>query len=169
MHVIMLPLFPLMAVGPWLLTSRVNKPLGWAVALLGYTFACGYTGLDVLAGIGAGTLQEHYGGGGANFLFDKGGQLADVAVYAYLAAAAITGIACITRAGLWAVPGSALVVGGALSFRDSHVYWPRGVFTLLTLAVGWALLLWALDAASHPTVAPADAVESTDAGNANEH
>ncbi len=38
------------------------------------------------------------------------------------------------------MPGAALVVAAAVSFLNSHIYWPRGVVTMVCLGVGWAFL-----------------------------
>ncbi|MFI6781091.1 hypothetical protein [Micromonospora sp. NPDC050276] len=54
LHVWLLPVFPLLALGPWL-TVRVaagGRALLVAVAVLGYAYAVCYTALDVLAGVG---------------------------------------------------------------------------------------------------------------------
>ena len=42
-----------------------------------------------------------------------------------------------------------MLIVAAVSFLDSHIFWPRGVFTMLGIAVGMALLA-AVDVASGP-------------------
>ena len=54
LHVVFLPLLPLLALGPWVIARSVDRKLGYLAAVLGYVYACFYTALDVLAGIGAG-------------------------------------------------------------------------------------------------------------------
>jgi uncharacterized membrane protein YczE len=146
MHIWLLGVFPLLALSPWLLLRPESAPLRWAAALLGYVYAAGYTGLDVLAGIGAGAVEERTGDhDSTDALFHYAGDLATVGVYAFLAATALAVVVLVRRAGLAAGPGGVLVVGAAYSFIDSHILWPRGVVTMLALAVGWTALLWAAD------------------------
>lgn len=142
LHIILLPIFPLLALAPWLVARRENRVVGWLVALLGYVFAAGYTALDVLAGIGAGALQADNGGMGKTVLYAEGNDLADYGVWAYLLAGVLASAVAIRRTGLVAVPGSLLVVVGAYLFLDSHIYWPTGGIAMLLLAAGWMYLLW---------------------------
>ncbi len=141
LHLVLLPLFPLLGLGPWLLVRREVQPVRAVVALLGFLYAVYYTSVDVLAGIGAGALQIGGHRPEASILFSNGNQLASYGVWAYLAAVVIAAGAAVVRAGAPAVPGAILVLAGAISFLNSHIYWPRGVLTMLVLAAGWALLL----------------------------
>jgi hypothetical protein len=100
--------------------------------------------LDVLAGIGAGGVKAGTGDEEAiRTLFHLGNALATVGVYAYLAATLVAAAGVLPRARLPALPGALLVVGGAISFLDSHIYWPRGVLTMIFIGLGWAALIWA--------------------------
>jgi hypothetical protein len=38
------------------------------------------------------------------------------------------------------VPGAVLLLAASVSFLDSHLFWPRGVFTMLAVDVGMFLL-----------------------------
>src|SRR3954467_14818440 len=58
LHVVLLPIFPLLALGPWTIVRGEHLALRWMVGLLGYTYAVCYTALDVLAGIAAGALKS---------------------------------------------------------------------------------------------------------------
>lgn len=145
LHVVLLPVFPLLAVGPWLLGRRHGRVLGWATGLLGYTYATFYSALDVLAGIGAGALQERHLGG-TFALFAQADALARIGTWAYLAATALTAAASChanrrsARALIRTLTGTVLVVVGAWTFRTSHVFWPQGVLAMLALTAGWAIL-----------------------------
>jgi hypothetical protein len=141
LHLVLLPVFPLLSIGPWLLVQQEIMSVRVAVGLLGFIYGVYYTALDVLAGIGAGALQLAGHGPDASVLFSNGNQLASYGVSAYLAAAVIAAGVAVIRSGVAAVPGAVLVVGGAISFLNSHIYWPRGVITMLALAAGWMLLL----------------------------
>lgn len=156
LHVLLLPVFPLLALGPWLIARRHGRVLGWATGVLGYVYATFYSALDVLAGIGSGALQERRLGG-TFALFAQGDDLARVGTWAYLAATALTVAAAArtTRRGgpatvISTLVGAVLVLAGAWTFRTSHIFWPRGVLAMLALAAGWA----ALAAVAPPTTRP---------------
>ena len=151
LHVVLLPVFPLLALAPWLLTRGEHRAVRWAAIGLGYAYAVLYTALDVLAGIGAGVLQQAGAVDQKRFLFAEGNDLADFGVWAYLLAASLAAAVALRRSRLAALPGAVLVVAGAVSFLDSHVYWPRGGLTMVVLAVGWAALAVAAPGPSGPT------------------
>ncbi|MDT5013864.1 MAG: hypothetical protein QOD39_24, partial [Mycobacterium sp.] len=48
LHVVLLPLFPLLALGPWLATRAIDRTYAWVALVLGFVYACFYTALDVL-------------------------------------------------------------------------------------------------------------------------
>ena len=146
LHVIGLVLFPLLALGPWVVVRGRSRLLEAAVVVLGLVYACCYTALDVLAGIGAGQETVVIGPGPwVPALFGMADRLALPGVYAYLATAVLGGASAlvVTRglaARAAAVVGTVLVVGGAWSFLTSHIYPPVGVATMVALAVGWTTL-----------------------------
>lgn len=82
-HLVALPLFGLPGLARWLLLRRRGRVLGLAGAVLAWVHAASCTGLDVLAGIGAGTLRERAGGAGVGEVFPRGDQLARVGTAAY--------------------------------------------------------------------------------------
>src|SRR6186713_1678765 len=57
LHTVLLPIFPLLALGPWLIVRAEHWSVRWLVGLLGFVYAVFYTALDVLAGIAAGALK----------------------------------------------------------------------------------------------------------------
>jgi hypothetical protein len=146
LHVIGLGLFPLLALGPWVVVRGRSRPVEAVVVVLGLVYACCYTALDVLAGIGAGQETVVVGPGPwVPALFGMADRLALPGVYAYLAAAVVGGVTgfVVARgvaARAAAVVGTVLVVGGAWSFLTSHIYPPVGVVTMVVLAVGWTTL-----------------------------
>lgn len=148
LHVVTLPLFPLLAVAPWWIARGHSRVLGVLCGVLGYVFAAGYTALDVLAGIGAGGLQLDNGGSGKGVLYD----LADVLslpgtiallISSALAAGSVLVAARAPRARLLAAVGGILVVLAGVSFLNSHIYWPRGGLTMLAFAAGFTALVLA--------------------------
>jgi len=140
LHVAFLPLLPLLALGPWVIARSVDRKLGLVVASLGYVYACFYTALDLLAGVGAGGLK-YENADGIRVLFDHAADLGQVGSIAFIVATAVAAGCAVARARLRAIPGAALVLAGAYGFMQEHVYWPGGVISMFALAAGWALLL----------------------------
>jgi hypothetical protein len=139
LHVVALFVFPLLGGAPWLVLRDRFPRIATGAAVLGYVFAAGYTALDVLAGIGAGALAVA-GSGGRGVLYQEADALAMPGLLAYLVAAVAAGVLTLRERPALAVPGAVLVAAGAVSFLTSHIYPPRGVLTMLALAIGWALL-----------------------------
>lgn len=136
----LLPLFPLLAVGPWLVARSIEPVYGRITLVLGYVFACFYSALDILAGIAAGALKyDRQGGLGTVFGYASDlGQIGSIAFIGATAAAA----GCLLRvAGPWVLPGAAVALVGAYGFMQNHVYPPWGVLSMLAIAVGWAWML----------------------------
>jgi hypothetical protein len=84
-------------------------------------------------------------------LIRVGDGLAVVGVYGFLAAAAVTAVVLLRRARLPAAPGAALLVGGAVVFLHSHIYWPVGGLAMLAIGIGCGLLAWARERAPDRT------------------
>lgn len=140
MHTVLLPVFPLLALGPWLVTRTVDRAAGVVVGILAFVYACFYTSLDVLAGIGGGAIKAAEAGG-LGILFSVAGDLGAVGSYAYIAASALACGVVVRRAGwLRPAPGIVLVLVGAFMFWQEHVYRPWGVLAMVLLAAGWAWL-----------------------------
>lgn len=145
LHVALLPAFPLLALG--LLVPLWGRPAGdldgaltvvaWA-GCLGY--AAYYSGLDAVAGVSAGTVAGHGAQEAVGWLFSTGDELGRAGVYALTVAALATGAVLLRRHGVRVLPGAVVVLGACWSFLDSHIFWPRGVFTMLAFAVGFGLL-----------------------------
>lgn len=102
-----------------------------------------YSALDVLAGIGTGTLVADGQSAAASALFAVGNELSYVGVAAYLLAVVVACVERIRVDRVAAVAGGLVMLVSALSFLTSHIYWPRGVLTMIGLAVGGVLLLLA--------------------------
>lgn len=143
LHVVLLPLFPLLALGPWLVTRAIDRTYGFIALGLGFVYACFYTALDVLAGIGAGGLK-HSHEGGTGVLFGLASDLGHVGSVALIGATALASGCVLKVAGRRAIPGAVFALGGAYGFMQNHIYWPEGVLSMLALAVGWTLLVLAV-------------------------
>ncbi len=143
LHIVLLPLFPLLGLAPWLIARHYGPLFGWMTGVLGFVYAVFYSALDVLSGIGAGGLQLAGLGSSTSPIFALGRELGLVGSLAFGIATLIAAGLVLRQARLAAVPGAVLVIGGAALFYRSHIYWPVGVVAMLVLAAGWLALLWA--------------------------
>lgn len=158
LHLVLLMLFPLLGVNLWWLLSGFS---GWTVGAaraLGLVYIAFYGALDVLAGIGTGLVVMRAPAANSpelsetvRWLFAQGNALSLVGVWAFLLACVLTSAALVRRVGRFALPGAVLLCGAALPFLSSHIYWPVGVATMVLMAGGFALLLWAKNRVSPPT------------------
>ncbi len=155
LHVVLLPVFPLLAVAQWHLLSSAPRPLRLAGRVAAFCFAAFYGGLDAVAGIAAGTVvhAQHGATPVVGAVFDIGDTLGHVGAACFLAANLLLASAAVRRASWRAVPGAVILLTASLSFFDSHIFWPRGVFTMLGIAAGMFLLTD--DHATSPGAAPA--------------
>ncbi|MER7569698.1 hypothetical protein ABTZ93_43575 [Streptomyces sp. NPDC097941] len=150
LHIALLPVFPLLTLG--LLVPLWHRPrpdlAGFATVVAwtsAFTYAAFYTGLDAVAGIAAGTAVEHAAGtadiGPIKYpLYDVGDSLGEVGAYALIVAVVATAVALFPKHGVRVVPGTVVLLVAGWSFTDSHIFWPRGVWTMLGFALGFALL-----------------------------
>jgi hypothetical protein len=93
LHVVLLPLFPLLGLPVLLLLRGERPPVIWGVGIALLIYAAFYTALDVLAGIATGTLVQRGAdpeGGEVRALFDTGNGLSVHGVWAFVVAAAVT-------------------------------------------------------------------------------
>ncbi|NEA99606.1 hypothetical protein [Streptomyces sp. SID13726] len=145
LHVVLLPVFPLLVLG--LLVPVWGRPrrdvdgaltvVSWAGCLF---FAAYYSGLDAVAGISAGAVVDHGVHGAAGQLFAMGDQLGRAGVYGLAVASLATCVVLWRRHGARVLPGASVLAVACWSFVDSHIFWPRGVMTMIGFAVAFALL-----------------------------
>ncbi|MGI5125895.1 hypothetical protein ACQEVB_03670 [Pseudonocardia sp. CA-107938] len=138
LHIWLLPVFPLLGGVIVLLLRGERGWVSWIARIAAYVYAVFYTGLDVLAGIGAGYVTDRAGGPvpAVRDLLNMGNDLATYGVHAFLVAAIATGIALVRRDGRAAVPGAVVFVAAAVPFLQAHIYWPVGGLSMLGLAIG---------------------------------
>jgi hypothetical protein len=142
LHILLLPVFPLLAAVQWILLTPAPRPLRWAGRLAAYGYAAFYTGLDAVAGIAAGTVEEASGGTSplVGRLFEVGDMLGYVGAWCFLVGSVCV-VAGMTPHARWRVaPGAVLLVLASVSFLDSHLFWPRGAYTMVSIATGMFLL-----------------------------
>ncbi|MGH3459174.1 hypothetical protein [Aeromicrobium sp.] len=145
MHTVLLPLFPLLALAPWLVARAVDVPSSVVVGVIAFVYACFYTALDILAGIGGGAIKGAEAGG-LGIIFPVARDLGAVGSYAHLAATALAaGLVLRVTSLARALPGIVLVLTGSFLFWQEHVYRPWGVLAMVLLAAGWSWLVVAVD------------------------
>lgn len=144
LHVILLPVFPLVAVAQWYLLAPAPPWLRWPGWVAAFGYAAFYGGLDAVAGIAAGTVvhAQHGVTPVVGAVFTAGDQVGLFGSACFLVASALIVVTAILRAGWRAVPGGVVLLVASVSFLDSHIFWPRGVVTMLGVAAGmsWVYL-----------------------------
>lgn len=153
LHLVALPLFPLLALGPWLLAGRAGRGLRRvvviAVRVLALVFALYYTALDLLAGAAAAKVVQVTGGSPAQgALVRLGDRLGDVGSAALIVALfLVVGLVVVDASAsggrrTWPLIalGAVLAIGGAWLFRSAHIFHPYGVQSMVALAAGYVLL-----------------------------
>lgn len=139
LHIVLLPVFPLIGTAPWLVARRTGRPWRWIAGLGGFLFAVFYTGLDVIAGIAAGTVQLAGHPEAKASLYAIANIVGPIGAIGLAAGWAAATIGVMRVAGVWAVPGLLAVVGALLVLK-SHVYFPIGTLGLALLIVGAVVL-----------------------------
>lgn len=152
MHIWLLPAFPLLTLG--LIVPLWGRPLrgvagiATVVAWIGAAaFAALYTGLDAVAGIAAGTVQRQAAEGqdvgpSITALFGTANAMGHAGVQALAVAVIMASAVLAVHHGWRVLPGAAVLLVCTYEFYDSHIFYPRGVFTMFGYAVGFALLTW---------------------------
>lgn len=139
LHIILLPVFPLIGAGPWLVSRRSARPWRWLAGVGGFLFAVYYTGLDVLAGIAAGTVQLAGHPETKSSLYAIANVFGPIGAIGLAVAWAAATVGAMRTSVMRAVPG-ALAVVGALLVLKSHVYFPVGTLGLALLLAGGVVL-----------------------------
>lgn len=145
LHIAILPIFPLLALAPWLVARGAGAVFAWVVGVLAFLYAAFYTALDVLAGIGAGALRVDGMGMATGTVFSLGGRIGEVGSIAFIAASAIACATAIVRSRAAAIAPSLLVLVGAVLFLRAHIFFPVGVIGQLCLALGGVWLYFVVE------------------------
>ena len=144
-HVPLVPVFPLLGVALWVLLREETGPVAWIGKIGAYLFGCFYTALDCLAGIAAGLVLETEGRGQQSIieLISLGDRLSYVGTVSYLVATVCVAGLLFRRAGWAVLPGAVLLIGAAVPFQTSHIFWPTGVVAMVLTGLGAGLVEWA--------------------------
>lgn len=157
LHIVLLPIFPLLAVSLWLLLRGVPGPVAWVARIAAYGYATFYSVTDVVVGIAGGELTQFNAARGlpertveVDRLIMVGNDVGEIGVWCFVVACAATAVAVVVRVGRRALPGGVvLVIAGVLFTGGWHIYWPAGVVTMLVLAAGLGLAASIGPAAPH--------------------
>ncbi|MEO3938073.1 hypothetical protein V3N99_15140 [Dermatophilaceae bacterium Soc4.6] len=142
LHVWLLPVFPLLGGSVWLVLRGERGPLPALARAAAYGFATFYTGLDLVAGLGAGLVAEQQGGVTPTVgrFFEVGDRLGAVGVWSLAVAGLLTGATLWPRLRWRVVPGTTALVGCCYPFLGNHIFHPRGVLAVLGIGLGLGLL-----------------------------
>lgn len=144
-HLLLLPLFPLVGASVWVVLLGVRGAAAWVARGLAAAFAVLYSSLDSIAGIGAPAQVLATSARGdarppIEDLYAVGDRLGHLGVLALALAGVVTaGVLWRRRAAVVAAGAVAVLAGSYLVYRH-HVFPPRGVGGALLLAVGFGLL-----------------------------
>ena len=135
LHIMLLPIFPLLAVSLWLLLRGVPGPVAWVARIAAYGYATFYSVTDVIVGIAGGELTQLNAARGlpertveVDRLIMVGNDVGEIGVWCFVVACAATAVAVVVRVGRRALPGGVvLVIAGVLFTGGWHIYWPAGV------------------------------------------
>lgn len=145
-HLLLLPLFPLVGASVWLLLLGRRGALPWAARLLAAGYALLYTALDSIAGVGGGHQVLRTAGRGeppppVGDLYEIGDRLGHTGVVLLATAFLVTALVLFGRGrDPLALLGGAVAAAACWPFLRHHVFPPRGVLALLAIGAGLALL-----------------------------
>lgn len=143
LHIWLLPVFPLLPIALLWLLRGDERPVAWAARIAGFGFAVGYTALDAVDGIGAGLVVDASGQVQPEItgqMFEIGDRLGQAGIWSLAATVVLTAAALWPRHRLWVLPGAVVFLAGLPLFYDHHIFSPRGVWAMILLAAGTALL-----------------------------
>ncbi|GAA4984015.1 hypothetical protein GCM10023225_24010 [Kineococcus glutinatus] len=146
MHVLLLPVFPLLGVAHWLLLRGERGPAAWLSRIAAFGYVTLYGALDAIAGVGTGTLVLRSGAGDqadlpeVGWLFGVGNSLGTAGAWCLTAACVLTPLVLRRRAGWRVLPGAVLLVASSWVFNGAHIYAPVGVLAVLGIGAGLVLL-----------------------------
>ena len=138
LHLILIPIFPLIGAAPWLVARQSGRWFSLLAALFGYGFATFYTALDILAGVAGGALVN--AGEGPEPVFVIARAAGVIGVVSLVLACITAGVAAYRGAGLGTLPGAILACAGAALVQPGHIYAGLGTVAMLLLGGGFVVL-----------------------------
>jgi hypothetical protein len=150
LHIILVPLFPLLGVSHWILLHGRPGVIAWIGRVAAFFYITFYAVTDHIAGIGNGVVMQRSGASSTSerpevdWLFDIANDVGGPGTWALTLAAAATAVVTVRDGGRRVLPGALLLVlsSGYFAAAGVHIYWPRGVLTMLVMAVafGWVAM-----------------------------
>src|SRR5215212_5755130 len=150
LHILLVPLFPLLGVSHWILLHGRPGIIAWVGRVAAFLYIAFYAVTDHIAGIGNGVVMQTSGAASISerpeidWLFGIANDVGGPGTWALALAAIATAIVSVRAGGRPALFGALLLVGSSVYFALAgvHIYWPRGVFTMVAMAVafGWLAL-----------------------------
>jgi len=144
MHMILVPIFPLLALAVWVSLRRDSSPLGWAGRVAAVVYTAFYGTLDAVSGIAAGTVVGAIGevDDGVLALFDAGRTFGRIGALAFFVAV-VAVLGSTWRAGVrspvfWAA--AVVLLASSYFFTTSHIYAPLGVAAMVGFSAGLGAL-----------------------------
>jgi hypothetical protein len=150
LHIILVPLFPLLGVSHWVLLHGRPGAIAWIGRVAAFLYIAFYAVTDHIAGIGNGVVMQQSGASSTSerpeidWLFGVANDVGGPGTWALAFAAIATAVVAVRDGGRRALPGGLLLVvsSGYFAIAGVHIYWPRGVLTMLVMALafGWVAL-----------------------------
>src|SRR5215212_690620 len=120
----------------------------WVGRVAAFLYIAFYAVTDHIAGIGNGVVMQRSGASSMSerpeidWMFDIANDVGGPGTSALALAAIATAIVTVRAGGRRAVFGALLLVVSSVYFAIAgvHIYWPRGVFTMVAMAVGFGWL-----------------------------
>jgi hypothetical protein len=152
LHILLLPVFPLLGVAHWVLLQHQRGLLPWIGRIGAFCYIAFYSALDAIVGIANGTIMQRSGAATADerpetaWLFGVGNDIGGLGAWSFSVASIATSIVLVRSQGRRAVPGAVVLAAASIYFAafGVHIYWPRGVLTMLALAIGFGWLAMTL-------------------------
>lgn len=145
-HLVLLPLFPAVAVSLWWVLSGERSPAAWGARILAYGWVVLYGALDAIAGVGLsyqvkqatanGTPQPNLGD-----TFRIADTIGRPGALLFAAAGLFAALA-VLRHGALAVLGGVVVAVGSVVVYERHVFPPAGVLGMVAIGIGLGMLAW---------------------------
>jgi hypothetical protein len=145
MHLVLIPLFPLLGVAIWIMLRHDRTAVGWGGRVAAIIYTAFYGGLDTVSGLAAGTVVRSGSDPASDAvtsIFAAGRPLGIIGAYAFFVAVILV-LASAWRSGsrgwlFYVAAGVALV--SAYLFTVGHIYWPKGVVAMLGFALSFAVV-----------------------------
>lgn len=143
LHVVALPVFPLVGAGLAVAVRGRRDPLAWVVRAGGYGFATAYTALDVVSGITAGHVTAELPAGAprpdeVRSIFEVGGHLGEVGSWSLLLGALLLAADVLRRHRVLRALLVLALPAGAWAVHVDHIFAPLGVAGMVLVAAGTA-------------------------------